>query len=183
MTLCVHLIRVIFQTGVQLKSYCSYRETHIVQRVPGGYRIFQENRTRSYLRNHETLLVLLSESAWCDGRAALNAGLAEIQVRDVTMVTALFGESMKLLPPTMYLGPISRAGHLESSQSSLLLLTRLAPRYVKTHWQIQGARTDLSRDRILFFSVFERPLCSIVQRSFRGRKSEWERVMRNSSER
>ena len=54
-----------------------------------------------------TLLVLLSESASRDGQSA-SIGLAEIQDRDVTMVTAPFGKSRKLLPPTMYLRPVSR---------------------------------------------------------------------------
>jgi hypothetical protein len=58
--------------------------------------------------------------------------------RDVTMVTAPFGKSRKLLPPTIYLGPVSRAAiyslpfppFLSSSSSSSL---RLTLRYVKTH--------------------------------------------------
>jgi len=138
-----------------------------------------------------TLLVLLLESASLAMANRHQPASQKYKDRDVTMVTAPFGESRKLLPPTMYLGPVSRAA-IYSLPSflffSFFFLFFSSPYFALRKDALtgpQGTRADLSLDRILFFPILSNgPRCSIAQRSGQPfeRKCETMQLARNFSE-
>lgn len=132
----------------------SYREMHIVHGcLPGGYSIFSEepDSGRTWKTADPSRLTFeIGIARWPIGVNRPSCRNAR-PWRNNDDCSFLVNRENSFRPQCIW------SDHLESLLCPTFLFPiRLPPRYVKTHWQIQGTRTDLSRDQILFLSVYER---------------------------